>query len=302
MPRIKLTIAYVGTGFAGWQVQAENQGVTQRTVQGELEAALHDLLNGLKRRNDLDQPDCPGLPDQTTGLIRLHASGRTDSGVHADMQVAHFDAPAGCERINWAQALHRRLPGDISILAAETVAEDFHARFDCRAKIYTYALWLERAYVPPKLRPFAWACGPLNLEAMDKAAALLIGRHDFASFQNVGSKPGDTVRNLLSVERFFAAMPGEAAVIPGEATIPREADVIPSEAAPQPDNPYVVWRFQGDGFLKQMVRNLTGFLVSVGQGKLEPDDAPRILAARDRTAFDFPTAPAWGLTLSKVIY
>lgn len=265
MGRIKLTLAYLGSAFSGWQVQAPNRGEKARrpvrTVQGELERAVSRLLG-----TD----------------VRLHGSGRTDAGVHADCQVAHFDTPEGAPAINWRAALNSSLPPDISVLAAEEVSGDWHARFSAKEKIYTYYLWLERAFIPPKLREQAWACGPLELERMSEAARLLEGEHDFAAFQNSGTDPADTRRTLYEISRFYPALPGEC--------------------GPDPAGRYLAWRFRGSGFLKQMVRNLAGFLVAVGQGRHAPQEALRLLESGDRTCLDFPTAPAWGLTLTRVIY
>ena len=261
MPRVRMTIAYIGTGFAGWQIQAASDREPPRTVQGELEAALADLL---------------GHP------VRVHASGRTDAGVHADGQVVHFDVEDGAAGINWARALQRRLPPEISIVEAAPAADDFHARFSCRGKIYTYCLWLGREYVPPRLKNFAWACGPLDMEQMEQCAAMLLGEHDFAGFRNVGTPVADTVRLLESIKHFYLPLPGEAA--------------LPQE--PQ----YLAWRFQGNGFLKQMVRNLMGFLVYAGRGRVGPAEALRVLESGDRALVEFPTAPACGLTLTEALY
>jgi tRNA pseudouridine38-40 synthase len=273
MARIKLTVAYLGTGFAGWQIQSFNQGAVARTVQGVLEEALRSIL---------------GAP------VRVHSAGRTDAGAHADKQVAHFDTPEKECRVrqwrgfNWQGALHRLLPPDISILKAEEVPSAFHSRFDCTGKVYAYHLWLERNYIPPKIRAFAWACGPADFSRMRQAAAILPGRRDFAGFQNAGSPQTDTVRTLYSITPFFPELPGE----------PTERAANETEQQLR----YLAWRFYGDGFLKQMVRNLVGFMVWVGQGKIQPEDAENLFENKHRCAVDFPTAPAWGLTLTDVLY
>jgi tRNA pseudouridine38-40 synthase len=271
MARIKLTVAYLGTGFAGWQIQSFNQGAVARTVQGALEEALRLIL---------------GAP------VRVHSAGRTDAGVHADRQIAHFDTPEkGCRvrqwnGFNWQGALHRLLPPDISILRAEEVHPAFHSRFDCTGKVYAYHLWLERNYIPPKIRAFAWACGAADFERMRQAAQMLPGRRDFAGFQNAGSPQTDTVRTLYSITPFFPGLPGEPAAA--------------NEAGPQAR--CLAWRFHGNGFLKQMVRNLMGFIVWAGQGKIQPEDAATVFERKHRGAVNFPTAPAWGLTLTDVLY
>lgn len=269
MTRIKLEIAYVGTAFAGWQVQSAPPGATnppeQRTVQGELEKALADILG--------KTPDAP---------LRVHGSGRTDSGVHADMQVAHFDAPDKYRDINWVAALQRHLPEDIGVLSARPAAPDFHARFSATGKVYAYTVWQGSSPLPPKLKPFAWAAGPLDLALMDEAAAALEGEHDFAAFQNSGGAVADTTRTITQIRRFFLPLPGE--------TEARE------------NSPLLVWEFCGNGFLKQMVRNLMGFMAVCGQKKLAPSDAEKLFAAGQRNALNFSTAPACGLTLRRVLY
>lgn len=261
MARIRLDIAYVGTAFAGWQLQAGPRGAKQRTVQGELEKALAAVLGQ---------------------EVRIHGSGRTDAGVHADCQCAHFDVPKKYQGINWASALQRHLPQDIAILGAAPAPDEFHARFDAKGKVYAYTLWLSPAPLPPKLRPFAWASGPLNLPRMDEATKYLVGEHDFAAFQNSGSKVEDTVRNIESIRRLYLPLPGKA--------------------ASSEDSPLLLWEFTGNGFLKQMVRNLIGFMTACGQARLAPEQALELFAAKKRTALHFATAPACGLSLVKVIY
>jgi tRNA pseudouridine38-40 synthase len=273
MARVRLTLAYLGTGFAGWQIQSFNQGMRARTVQGALEEALLALL---------------GVP------VRVHSAGRTDAGAHADKQVAHFDIPEKCRirkpgGFNWQGALHRFLPPDISILKAEEAAASFHSRFDCKGKVYSYQLWLERNYIPPKIRAFAWACGPVDFTLMREAAQMLLGRHDFAAFQNAGSAQTDTVRTLHSITPFFPGLPGEAAAQPVNPACREQTRCL-------------AWRFYGDGFLKQMVRNLMGFMVWAGQGKIRPEEAVSVFESGRRNAANFPTAPAWGLTLTDVLY
>ncbi|MCL1915457.1 MAG: tRNA pseudouridine(38-40) synthase TruA [Desulfovibrionaceae bacterium] len=267
--RVKLTLAYIGTHFAGWQVQSpQSPGQAGghsavRTVQGELEAALGRLLGE---------------------TVRVHGAGRTDAGVHADMQVAHFDAPEHLAHINWPAALRRLLPPDLDVLLAEEVPPGFHARFSATGKVYTYVLSLSSSPPPPKLRPFVWSAGPLDLERMDQAALPLLGEHDFAAFRNAGNETASSTRRLDQILRLSWNPFPE------------------SPAGHRAPGLYWAWRFTGNGFLKQMVRNLMGFLAAVGRGKLSPEDAGRILAGRDRRALPSAAAPARGLTLSRVLY
>jgi len=247
--RIKLMLAYDGTDFCGWQHQG---GV--RTVQSDVEAALAKII---------------GEP------THVQAAGRTDSGVHALAQCAHFDAPDRLSHVPWDKALNGLLAPDVRVLSAQAAAPGFHAQFDARSKIYAYTIWLERGPVNPLRRRFVWSPRPpsLDLVAMDEAAAVLIGTHDFNSFRNLGTPLGDrgTVRTLAGIWR-------------------------------QPGGPAeMVWRFQANGFLKQMVRNIMGCLVAVGRGKVTPADVRLILEKRDRS-FAPPTAPALGLCMERVFY
>lgn len=246
MPRIRVTVAYVGTRYHGWQLQ--KNGVT---IQGVLEEQLARICT------------CP---------IRVHGSGRTDSGVHAQGQVAHFDVPERTARIPWQKALNAMLPSDIAITSALVVDENFHARFSVASKRYSYTLWTEPNFVLPQRAPFVWPVRSVNLERMDEAADALIGTHNFCSFQNAGTDVRQTVRTVFSITR----TPGQT---PAEWT----------------------FSFTADGFLKQMVRNLMGTIVEAGRGNLATQDVIRIRDARDRTQAP-PTAPPQGLCLEEVYY
>ncbi len=253
--RLKLTIAYVGTQFKGWQVQDHAHYPAPRTVQAELEAVIGRIAGG---------------------PVRVHGSGRTDSGVHADGQVAHVDIPDEKAAIDWQRAINAQLSPDVAVLAAEPAPEGFHAQYSCLRKAYTYSLWLNRAYTPPKLRGFVWNTGELDLAAMDAAAAHFLGSHDFAAMQNIGTPLKSTVRTIYSLSRI--------------------ADLNPDWS-----RQLVHWRVEADGFLKQMVRNIMGLLVEVGRGKLAPAAVPEIIASRERARAP-ATAPAHGLSLSVAYY
>lgn len=248
MQRLKLTLAYDGTDFHGWQIQA---GSGLRSVQGCLEEALSRIC------------DAP---------VRAHGSGRTDAGVHALGQVAHADVPESRTGLDWRKALNALLPDDVSVLDARPAPDGFHARLSAVSKTYTYSFRPERRYEIPQRRNYVWAAGPLDLDAMDEAARLMIGRRDFACFQNVGTPVKSTVRTVTDIRRTPGPFPDEE-----------------------------VLRFTADGFLKQMVRNMTGLLVEVGRGRFAPGDVARIIEARDRGAA-FPTAPPQGLCLERVRY
>lgn len=246
MSRIKLTLAYDGTDFSGWQLQPRD-----RTVQGELEKAISEILGG---------------------NLRVHGSGRTDSGVHAMGQVAHFDCPAGREDMPWQKALNALLPKDVRVLDSNVVSEDFHARYSALSKTYEYVMWHNRAFCLPQRRRFVWDYGPLDFVLMEKTAALFLGEHDFAAFQNVGTPVKSTVRTITEISRHQGVTEYES-----------------------------VWRFAADGFLKQMVRNLMGCLVAVGRGKISPDEAKALLEGADRSLAP-ATAPPQGLSLMTVEY
>ncbi len=255
MPRLKLTLAYVGTHYHGWQVQAWKEKENPPTVQGKVEEAVAHIV-GQK--------------------VHVLGASRTDSGVHADCQVAHCDIPEAKAKTDWQLALNTLLPRDIRVVDATLVAPDFNACFDAVKKAYTYKLWLSLRYTPPKLFPFVWTCGPVDVEKMDIAMAHLRGKKDFKSMQNAGTPIKTTEREIFVLSRS------------------PEGKLLENQHAL---DLYV----EGSGFLKQMVRNMVGLIVAVGKGKLEPDCVPEILAARDRRQAPV-TAPAQGLTLTKIWY
>lgn len=245
MPRIKLTIAYDGTEYSGWQFQPRD-----RTVQGVVEAAIAKILGA---------------------QVRVHGSGRTDAGVHAMGQVAHFDCPEGRD-IPWQKALNGLMPKDVRVLEATCVPDDFHARYTARSKTYEYVLWNNPTYCLPQRRLYVWAYTGLDMDAMEQAASIFLGEHDFAAFQNVGTEVKSTVRTITEISRHKGMTEHET-----------------------------IWRFTANGFLKQMVRNLMGCLVAVGNGRLSQDDVKRILESADRTQAP-ASAPPHGLSLMNVEY
>jgi tRNA pseudouridine38-40 synthase len=244
MRKIRITLEYDGARYAGWQLQDNGE-----TVQGKLEEALRKLLRE---------------------KIRVHGAGRTDAGAHALGQVAHFQTSRGLPPKNIRDGANAHLPPDIAVLSAEDASPDFHARYTTRGKVYRYLL-LVRPVRPALLRDRAWSVkGPLKLAAMKRAAAGLLGRHDFSAFTAAGTLVREKTRTLKRI------------------AISRKGDRLEFE-------------FEADGFLYKMVRNIVGTLVLVGQGKMAPADVAAILESRDRTRAG-PTAPAKGLYLVKVIY
>lgn len=265
MPRLKLTLAYVGTHYHGWQIQAWKDRPHPPTVQAEVEKAV----NAVAARGGTENAP-----------IHVQGAGRTDAGVHADAQVAHCDVPEHRAGVDWRRALNTRLPRDIRVTDACLVPDAFDACFSVTRKAYTYRLWLDPRFTPPKLYPFVWACGPLDMDRFDAAIPHLLGTHDFRSLQNAGTDIKTTVRTIYAIDR----------------DPPRTA-----AGALPPDCREVSLRLESNGFLKQMVRNIAGLLVACGRGKFDPDAVPALLEARDRRLAPV-TAPPQGLTLSQIWY
>ena len=245
MQNYRLDLSYDGSRYRGWQ----KQGNTPDTIQGKLETLLTRLL-GQK--------------------IEIAGSGRTDAGVHARRQTVSFRADTAMDCTEMLRALREYLPEDIGALSLEEAPERFHARLSARRKTYLYRVWnstapcvFERKYVYPY-------CAPLDIEAMQTAAKLLLGRHDFTAFSTARRGNKSAVRTLESIE------------------IERRGEEVQL-------------RFTGDGFLYNMVRILTGTLLEVGTGKRAPGDMPALLESKDRALAGF-TAPPHGLILWDIRY
>ena len=235
--RLALGIGYQGTAYHGWQSQSDGQ-----TVQDQLERALSAFAN---------QP------------LHTTCAGRTDTGVHAFNQVVHIDSPVERDANAWVRGSNRYLPRDIAVQWCRPVPEDFHARFSARGRRYRYLL-LESAVRPAlELGRVGWAFRPLDGDAMRRAAALLVGEHDFSSFRSSACQARSPVKTLRSVE-------------------------LSQHGA--------YWRFDFDGsaFLHHMVRNLMGCLLAVGSGRHAPGWMAEVMAARSRAAAA-PTFAADGL-------
>ena len=266
----KLTLAYDGTDFSGWQIQPDRV-----TIQGLLADALESV---------------------TGERVLPQGSGRTDAGVHARGQVASFRLEAAIPAENLLRALNRRLPEAVRVLGAETAPAEFHARHAAKAKTYEYRIWRigPGEFCPPWEARFAWALGwPLEAERMREAARLVAGTHDFTSF--AASDPDRTTRNHEARAR------GNGGDIEdgNEEAADNVRTIFASEW--REENGLLIYRVRGDGFLHHMVRNLVGTLVDVGRGQLKPEDVASILAARSRREAG-ATAPARGLFLDNVEY
>lgn len=242
--RVKLIVAYDGTNYNGYQSQ-----VNGTAVQDVLEKAIADLFGR---------------------QIRTLGASRTDTGVHAAGNVAVFDVDSPIEPSRIAFALNARLPQDIRILDSEKVPDDFHPRFQRTVKTYEYHI-LNRKFPDPLRRNtelhYYYA---LDADAMDEAARMLMGEHDFASFAAAGYSSKTTVREIY------------------DAHVTREGD-------------RVTFTITGTGFLYNMVRILAGTLIEIGAGKYAPEHMRTVLDARNRKAAG-PTAPAKGLVLLKIQY
>ena len=246
---MKLVLAYDGTDFCGWQVQPNSP-----TIQGTLVSAIGRIA-GQK--------------------VLPQGSGRTDAGVHALAQVASFITDSPMPPQNWIKALNDILPASVRVLAAAEVPLQFHARKSATGKTYRYRIF-RGAICPPFLSRYAWHYPyPLNESAMQVAATLVVGEHDFTSFAAVDPER-DCDELPSNVRRIF------------ESTWENSPDEL-------------TYTVRGNGFLHHMVRNLVGTFVLVGKGTLQPQDIPRILQAQDRSASG-ATAPACGLHLVAVEY
>jgi tRNA pseudouridine38-40 synthase len=250
---LKLIVTYDGTDYVGWQRQSNGT-----SIQSLLEDALAPIEGG---------------------PVTVAGAGRTDAGVHALGQVASVPLTAVIDPATLARALNAVLPPDVRVLEAAEAAPDFHARFSAHAKTYRYQI-REGPFVGPFERRYAWhQPQPLDNRAMAEAAAALIGRHDFASFQAAGSDVKTTERTIhalrVEVER------------------PAQGDAARGRL--------IVVEVEADGFLRHMVRTIVGTLVEVGHGRRPVGEMASLLAAGDRSGAG-PTAPARGLFLVRVAY
>ncbi len=244
MTKIKLTIEYVGTDFCGWQSQTNGN-----SVQDAVERALSKYFGG--------------------EFIRLYAAGRTDVGVHARGQVAHFTTDKKVNPYKLCLGVNLSLPVSVAVTNAEMVSDDFDARFSAVSKTYRY-----RIYVSPVRKPtldvnHTQVYKPLDIIAMQSAAELLVGTHDFKTFQNTGSNLKGTVRTVNGF------------------SVTDNADGT------------ICFTVNGNAFLYNQVRNMCGLLVDVGKHKYDIDDVKKSL---EGIRLKYKTMPAKGLTLEKVYY
>ncbi|MGK7877737.1 MAG: tRNA pseudouridine(38-40) synthase TruA [Xenococcaceae cyanobacterium] len=243
--RIALVIQYLGTNFHGWQRQPN-----QRTVQEEIEKAIAKVLK---------QP------------VTLHGAGRTDAGVHAAAQVAHFDQVSLIPASRWAAILNSRLPDDILIRASARVSQTWHARFSAISRRYCYTIYTEKQ---PNLfvKPISWHYyyGPLQESLIQAALKPLIGKHHLAAFHRAGSRRTHSWVDVQAAECYRRG-------------------------------PFLHLEIQANGFLYGMVRLLVGMLVEVGSGKRSPESFTELWVNQRREEVKY-AAPAKGLCLLRVGY
>ena len=242
--RVKLVVAYEGTNYCGWQIQPN--GIT-------IEQVLNETLSSL-------------LGEEIT----VTGASRTDAGVHSLGNVAVFETHTKMPAEKISFALNQRLPEDIVLQESCQVPEDFHPRFSKSRKTYEYRILNCRFRQPLERRTSYFYHYPLNVSAMQKAAAYLVGEHDFTSFASVHAQTNTYVRTIYALD------------------VVREGDMIRI-------------RVQGNGFLYNMVRIIAGTLIQVGAGIKKPEDMESILAGKDRELAG-PTAPAHGLTMIGLEY
>lgn len=245
MKRIKLVVAYEGTNYCGWQIQPS--GIT---IEGVLNKALSELLG-----ED----------------IKVTGASRTDSGVHSLGNVAVFDTETRIPPEKICYALNQRLPEDIVVQSSCEVAPDFHPRHCYSEKTYEYRILNRKIPIPTLRKDTYFYYRNLDVEKMKRAAAYLVGTHDFKSFCSIHTAVEDTVRTILSCE------------------VEKSLQDI------------ITIRVTGTGFLYNMVRIIAGTIIQIGIGEKEPEDILEILEKKDRSAAG-PTAPAHGLTMIGIVY
>jgi tRNA pseudouridine38-40 synthase len=242
--KVKLIVQYDGTNYQGWQVQPSGP-----TIQGELTKVI-------------------SMIDQRP--VTIHGAGRTDSGVHAEGQVASFFLERDFGPRELRDAINGNIERDIRICSAEFVDDDFHARASAKSKTYRYDIWTGEVVSPFLYRYLYHHRSPLDLAQMRRAADFLVGTHDFSAFAGGHSDVDSTVRTLYTLD----------------------IDSI--------DNRLTI-KACGNGFLKYMVRTIAGTLIEVGRGRRPADSLSVVLSSRDRGRAG-QTAPAAGLTLVRVDY
>jgi tRNA pseudouridine38-40 synthase len=244
MPRLAIGIEYVGTAFCGWQRQGH-----ARSIQAAVEAAVSRVA---------DQP------------VVVAAAGRTDAGVHASGQVAHFDTDAERSERSWLLGINSNLPADVSIAWVRPVAPGFNARYSAVARTYRYLIFTRDVRSALRHERVWWVHGRLDLGAMQAAAVQILGEHDFSAFRAAQCQARSPMRQLqrLALGR---------------------------------DGPLVMVECRANAFLHHMVRNIVGSLVRIGRGEVPPGWLREVLESRDRRQGGMTAEPG-GLYLTQVHY
>jgi len=242
--KIAIGIEYHGAYFQGWQSQPNRRG-----VQDALEQAIAEVAGE---------------------AVRLHAAGRTDTGVHALMQVAHFETTAIRPQQAWIRGTNAHLPPWVRVIWACEVADDFHARFSARARSYQYVLYNHAVAPATQHGRVGWYHRPLTIDPMQQAIRTLTGEHDFSAFRASECQASSPVRVMH------------------EATVSRQGR-------------YITFNFRANAFLQHQIRNMVGALVYVGQGKLDVAAFSALLQQKDRTLSP-PTFMPDGLYFTGVTY
>ena len=242
--QLKVVLEYDGAKYNGWQLQHNAP-----TVQGAVEAALQRLFNT---------------------SVRVRVAGRTDTGVHAVGQVIAFTPPKAIDLRRLQHSVNALLPADIAFKHIEEVPNTFNPRRDAASRIYQYRIW-NHAWRSPLWARYSWYIPyPLDVEAMNSAAALLIGDHDFSSFQGSDSVEHNPHRTVI-------------------------------RSAVQHEGDFLLYNVEARSFLRHMVRNIVGTLVDVGRGAVSVTEFAAIFTARNRTRAGLK-APPQGLFLIEVTY
>jgi tRNA pseudouridine38-40 synthase len=255
MRNIKLIVAYDGTSYAGWQRQKDIA-----TIQ----AVLEDSIGVMTREKNV-----------------VHGAGRTDAGVHALGMTAHFQTAATIPCPGFLKGLNGVLPEDIRVLSLEEVPPEFHARFNAVGKSYLYNFIIGSTPLPTErlYNSHLTESGTFNFSAVSACLEILLGKHDFRSFEAAGSRDPGNEGGMGAVREIFTARLHDRDQIPGHYTI----------------------EISGSGFLRHMVRNIVGTLFGVASGKWSVQEFAEILQAKDRSLAG-ATAPAKGLFLKEVFY
>jgi tRNA pseudouridine38-40 synthase len=242
--QIRITLEYDGTAYSGWQVQSG-----QDSIQARIENALGQIFSE---------------------QIRVRGAGRTDAGVHARGQVAAFRLPRPFAPVDLMRALNSLLPPDIAVIDASYAEDSFDPRRDARSRSYEYQVLNRRNRSALEFRYCWWVRDPLALEAMNEAAAVFLGEHDFASMRSLGSDEKTTIRHVLASQW-------------------------------RRDGTLLTYQVEATAFLRHMVRTMVAAMVNAGRGATSPQGIAQVLASRNRALAPAP-APACGLYLVEVHY